>query len=114
MKRLYKLLFTILLLPAPVLAEVINFTWNHDKVGTAGYKLYKSTDQQNWTVVANISDPELTAASYNKTTVTVECFGVTAYSGSGEESTMTTKRNDGSDVCLGKPTAPTTFSFSAP
>lgn len=95
-------------------AEVITFQWSHNEVGAVGYKLYKSSDQQNWVEVANIVGAANKSTQHDKTTDTIECFGITAYSASAQESTMTTKTSAGEDVCLGKPIAPTAFSFSAP
>jgi hypothetical protein len=104
----------LLLVTSPAYAEVVTFVWNHTELGVGGYKLYKSVDQQNWTELQNIPDKTVKTAQYNKTTETIECFGISAYSPAGEESPITTKTDAGEDVCLGKPAAPTTFSFSVP
>lgn len=95
-------------------AEVITFVWSHDELGTAGYKLYKSPDASNWTEESNIIGSSNKTVQYNKTGENVECFGVTAYSASGQESAMTITTDAGAQVCLGKPSQPTTFSFSVP
>lgn len=103
----------LILLPSAVIAQEISITWQHSGQYVEGFKLYTApaATPTTWTLVKTIPNPTLRTATYNFTSTTPLCFGLSAYNVL-EESPKSTTTQGGTQACLGKPQAPTALSFS--
>lgn len=114
-----KLSLLFLLLPSIAVAQPlqnvkIDFSWQHDGQFTTGFRLYKGPTPGALVKAVDIpGGSAIRSYSYSAVDTLPECFGLSAYGPSGESAIMT-KTPAGVDVCLGKPVAPTSFSFSVP
>jgi hypothetical protein len=115
MKKLLFLLLLATTVEAQPLQQVkVDFAWQHNGQFTTGFRLYKGASTA--TLVKAVDMPGGSTAraySYTGTDTLPVCFGLSAYGPSGE-SAVVSKTDTGVDVCLGKPGAPTSFSFSVP
>lgn len=90
----------------------VDFSWLHNGQYADGFRIYKGASP---TTLAKLKDlPGADVRNYSHVAVETlpVCFGVSAYSIVGE-SALATKKPDGSDMCLGKPQSPTSFSSKA-
>lgn len=102
----------------PLMGVLVTFSWNSGNPPgfVREFKLYKGASIatlapiQTITVVGNQTDFSTT---YDFTDSAPQYFGVSAVNNFGE-SVVVTKDGSGNDVKLGKPSAPISFSFSAP
>jgi hypothetical protein len=109
------LLLVCLIVPSVAYAADITFAWTHSGEGKpAGFKLYNGDAPQGDKMQALLDVPDGAA---RKVTVAVshadiKCYGLSAYNALGE-SAITVKQDNGEDLCLGKPLAPSAFTYSA-
>lgn len=116
MSHAIKLLLALLALPTVSFAQEITINWSHTGNYVEGFKLYvaPASSPTSWQLEQDIQDSAARQTSYTFPQDSEPlCFGLTAYNVL-EESERVTTLADGGPACLGKPTAPTTFSFSAP
>lgn len=113
MKIIY-FLATIILTVSTATATDITFQWSHTGVGPPrGFTLFMgdSPNSNSMSEVENIPNGAARDTVYNFDHSTTKCFGIQAYNSLGL-SNVVTSRDDGSPMCLGKPSDPVTFSFS--
>lgn len=109
-------LVALLAFAAPAAAQPaqqlsVKFNWQHDGQYTSGFKLYKGSSPGALLKVVDIPGGSTRTYTYSALEQLPVCFGLSAVGPTGE-SAVITKDSTGADVCLGKPQAPTGFSFS--
>ncbi len=109
---LLALLFVVIFGAGRVLAapKPITFKWTYTgQAAPDGFRLYQgATPAAVTTKIADISGGSVRQYVLNRTDATPLCYGLSAFNGDGE-SDITTKRDDGTPVCLGKPQAPSAW-----
>lgn len=101
-----------------LLGVLVTFSVNHPQPSQVKeFKLYKGATIASMVPVKTITvvpgQPGPFSTTYDFTDATPQYFGVSASNNFGE-SPIITKDGSGNDVLLGKPLAPTSFSFSVP
>lgn len=90
----------------------VDFGWTHNGQYTTGFRLYKGPTPATLAKAVDIPGGSTVRTYLFTGTETLPvCFGLSAYGPSGE-SPVVSKTDAGVDVCLGKPGAPTSFTFS--
>ena len=113
-----KLFLTVLLLLLASSAEsqtltpvTVDLNWAHDGKNVTGFRIHKGSSVSSLSKAVDINGASVRTYRYTGNEALPVCIGISAVNQLGE-SPVVSKTDAGVDVCLGKPGAPTSFTFS--